>query len=90
MNKLNKDDLILIAIQLDLPDLLNFCKTSTKVDEKVCKNKYFWMRKLKEDYPNSEIVENYELTYKLNYLKKKFDYKGTISQLYDLKQLALI
>ncbi len=50
---LNKDELFLLAIQLDLPDLLNFCNTNTKT-RLFCENT-FWKYKLKTDFPDVNI-----------------------------------
>jgi hypothetical protein len=50
MDKLSKDELFLIAIDLDMPSLINFCQTSKNVNRKVCENNYFWVHKLKKDF----------------------------------------
>ena len=42
MQKLNRDELILIALDLDLPDLIAFCRSNEKIDRKVCQNDNFW------------------------------------------------
>ena len=52
MEKLNKDELFLLAIELDLPSLLNFCLTSKRFNEVICKKESFWVNKLDRDYSN--------------------------------------
>jgi hypothetical protein len=47
---MDKQSLILIALEMDLPDILNFCKTSKRVNDAVCKNPFFWINKMKKDY----------------------------------------
>ena len=37
MDKLSRDELVLLALQLDLPDILSFCNSSKYVNEKICK-----------------------------------------------------
>jgi hypothetical protein len=41
MENLNRDELILLALELDMPSLLKFCSSSKKIDDKVCKNTDF-------------------------------------------------
>ena len=72
LQKLNKDELYLLALELDLPDLIRFCKTSKKINEKVCKSNEIWIHKLKEDFKitysrryNLEPKKLYILLYKL-------------------------
>lgn len=47
---MDKQSLILIAMELDLPSLLNFCKSGKFINDSVCENKYFWINKLNRDY----------------------------------------
>jgi len=46
----NKDTLRLIALKLDLPDLLNFCSSNKYTYENVC-DETFWEMKLNKDFP---------------------------------------
>ncbi len=48
---LNNDELFLLAIQLDLPDLINFCKTNRKT-RKLCNTNRIWNYKLEKEFPN--------------------------------------
>lgn len=50
MEKLNKDEIVTIALLLDLLDILKFCQTSKKIDRYVCKNDDFWTSRLKKDF----------------------------------------
>ena len=52
---LRKQELMLIAMELDAPDLLNFCKSDTFVGEKVCTDPVLWRHKLKVQYPHLDI-----------------------------------
>ena len=36
MDKLEKDQLFLLATELDFPQLLNFCQTNKKINKLVC------------------------------------------------------
>lgn len=49
-DKLPKDILVSIAIELDFPQIVNFCKTSKRFNESICKNENFWISKLNKDY----------------------------------------
>lgn len=47
---MNKDVLMLIALELDIPTLFNYCKSNSRMNEAVCNNDYFWVRRLKQDF----------------------------------------
>lgn len=47
---MDKQSLILIAMELDLPSILNFCQSEKNINRSVCKNKFFWINKMKKDY----------------------------------------
>ena len=47
-----KDVIILIALELDTPEILKLCRTSKKFNNALCKNDFFWLRK---DYPYLNI-----------------------------------
>ena len=57
VKELNRDTLPLLAVELDLPDILNFCRTSKKVNQFVCNNPSFWRQKINRDFPN-RIYDN--------------------------------
>ena len=44
------DLIIYIALQLDLPELLNYCRVSQKFNSLVCQNNSFWINRLKQDF----------------------------------------
>jgi len=54
MNKLTKESLILLAMELEYPEIIKFCQTSKKINNDVCKNNNFWLRKLYFKYPFSK------------------------------------
>lgn len=37
-------------MELDLPSILNFCQSEKNINRSVCKNKFFWINKMKKDY----------------------------------------
>ena len=47
---LSKDILIELAIELDLPDIINWCRLNKRFDEFTCKSDVFWRRKFIHDY----------------------------------------
>jgi hypothetical protein len=67
---MNRETLFLIALELDFPDILNYCKTSKVINEAICKRESFWITKLRKDFefpiPNSP--ENAKEYYKILYL----------------------
>ena len=53
MNKVPKDVLIDIALDLSLPDLLSLCQSSSTAF--ICYSDVFWSKKLKQDYGISGV-----------------------------------
>jgi hypothetical protein len=51
MEQTDKNVLMDMALQLDLASLTNLCKTSKKMNQTLCNNDVFWMKKLYKDYP---------------------------------------
>lgn len=51
-NKLRNDELFLLAIDLSLPDLLNFCSVNKHLNTSICNNENFWLQKLNKDFPD--------------------------------------
>jgi hypothetical protein len=51
--KLDKNLLRLLAIDLDIPSLIKFCKTNKRINKEVCESKDFWRNKLHKEFPNT-------------------------------------
>lgn len=68
MEHFPKDVLILLAMEMHYPEILNFCRTNKKIDNAVCKNENFWRNKLHnkdEDLKNvigRKILDSIPLT----------------------------
>ena len=95
MNKLGKDELFSIAIKLDLPDLLAFCKSDERINQLICKRNDIWRTKLNE-FPNwksfnidKSLEETYKYLYYLDEIKEKIKLKETLLEIYNLKRLDL-
>jgi len=50
METLPKDILISIALNLDLPQIIQFCKTDKYHNNVICESRNFWNRKLLQDF----------------------------------------
>ena len=50
MDNLNRNELFLIAKELRLADLLNFCLSSRRINELVCKRNDIWLYMLNKEY----------------------------------------
>ena len=73
-----KDVLMLIALELDLPDLLNYCVSNPALNKAACENEFFWLRKLERDFPKYPVSlkrnshkETYQLLHSLKTLQLK-------------------
>ena len=53
METTDKNVLMLIALELDMPSLYKLCSTNKKMNKLVCGNQMFWMRRLNKEYPNT-------------------------------------
>ena len=49
---LPKDVMALLALELNLPEILNFCVSNKKFNSAVCEKESFWYNKLVRDFPN--------------------------------------
>ena len=65
MDKLHRDELVLLALQLDLPDILSLCNSSKYFNEKICKNENFWKRKIELERPGLiKFINNEKLSFR--------------------------
>ena len=80
MEKLTKDELFIIAMQLDLPEILKLCSSNKKINNRLCLRDNIWIDKLKEfpdyqqhleDFKNMNKREIYTLLYQLKSLERK-------------------
>ena len=95
MEKLGKDELFTLAINLDLPNLLKFCAINKKINEKICMRDEIWNYKLETEFPDYKRLtsqkgkQTYQFLYALLQLKQKLKIKESIYDLYNLKELNL-
>lgn len=72
MDKLHRDELVLLALQLDLPDILSLCNSSKYFNEKICKNENFWRRKIELERPGLiKFINNEKLSFRDIYILLK-------------------
>ena len=70
----SRDIIISLALEYDLPTLLNYCRTSKRINDLVCNNNLFWVLKLKKDFDISpEDISLKEKKDKM-YAKKYYEY----------------
>ena len=65
------DVLRLLALELDLPDLINMCSTNSQFKKEICDNNFFWMNKLKKEYPRTRGKVFPQADYRKIYLSLK-------------------
>ena len=44
----------LLALELDMPSLLNLCLSNKRLNREICENNHFWRNKLYKDYPETK------------------------------------
>lgn len=98
MDKLSKDELFVIAMELDLPAILKLCSSNKKINDRLCLRDTIWVQKLKEfpdyqehleDFKNMNKREIYTLLYQLKSLKEKLVSPYNIYEIYKHKELNL-
>lgn len=100
-SNLNNDEIFSIAMRLDLIGLLDFCNSSKRVNEVVCKKDHIWEYRIKQDFPEydgflpkSNTKTTYIKLYKLEKLINSLysndeDKPVTMKQIYMLKRSNL-
>jgi hypothetical protein len=102
---LDQNVLFQIGIILDLPDLINLCKSNKEIDRKLCQQDAIWNYRLKKDfgeyldfqdrYPKFKPIfkkskrEYYTFLYKLNKIKTVWNLKYNLYRLYYLSTINL-
>ena len=100
MDTLNKDELSVVVMNLDLPTLLNLCESSKELKAKVCNNPNVWNYKLEKDYPEYKELdlsflspysprEMYVFMYQLDYIKKFLNTNESLKDVFLKKELNL-
>ena len=91
----NKDELLTLAIEMDLPTLLNFCRVNKKINKEICENDLVWQRRLIKEFPDYNKLkekkknkEIYAILYQLSKLKEKLQLMGSIYDIYKLEKLS--
>ena len=63
MDKLPKDIVALLAIDLDYVDILKLCRSSSRMNRFICQNEDFWRNKLYKTYPFArKLQEKFPIT----------------------------
>jgi hypothetical protein len=79
MDLKSKDEIILLGLSMDLPELAVFCRTNKRINSLTCANKDFWRMKIERDRPGAlDIIHKQlrNLDYKELYqsLRNKYIY----------------
>jgi Leucine-rich repeat (LRR) protein len=96
MENAPKDILFTIGMDLDLPDLLKWCSSSSRINKNVCQNDNIWRSKLLKDFPdfekfnlNRSLRETYVFLYQLSYIKKHMETSKSLQDILRLKTISL-
>lgn len=92
------DTLITIALNLELPEILFFCKQDDRIDAKICKNDTFWMNLFYKKFPKLvpllRLYRNPNRTWRDLYLRLRYSLdkvRGAVDDIgisYSVKDLA--
>jgi Leucine-rich repeat (LRR) protein len=96
MDSSSKDVLFTIAMNLELPALLNWCKSNSRINRDVCQNEHVWRNKLLREYPdygkfklNRSLREIYVFMYQLSLIKKLLNTDKSLYDIFLMKELNL-
>ena len=100
MEDASKDVLFTIALNLDLPSLLRWCESNSRIHRSVCQNDDLWRSKLLKDFPNEysdfhifnvnkSLRETYVFLYQLSYIKKLLNSNESLYDIFLKKYIDL-
>lgn len=98
MEKLDKVALFNLAINMDIPNLLRWCRSNKVVNDMICEKDPIWNYNLNKYFPtdiedflylNLNPKELFKLLYSLDQLQKKLNLNGSKIKLYRIKSLYL-
>ena len=82
LNQLSKDEMVRLALYLDLPEILTFCRLAKKFNKNVCQNKNFWISRLKQDFGFSYLeISPYKTGNPKKYYEFFYKYKSNNQRL---------
>jgi len=64
---MNKDMSVLLALELNNKDIISLCLTNKIFNKYVCENEFFWLQKIRKDFPEIKDIKKYGETYKEAY-----------------------
>ncbi len=89
MENASKDVLFTIAMDLELPSLLRWCQSGSRIQKDVCNNSDVWRSKLLRDYPdyekfnlNRSLKETYVFMYQLSLIKKLLNTEESLYEIF--------
>lgn len=99
LDRLPKDVLFTLVKDMSYGNIINLCRVSKVLNEKICSNESIWLYKLKNEYPElSEFEKNkdfnelaprykYKLLNNLTILNEKLDLDFNLFELFNLERL---
>jgi len=75
MNKLHKDLIALLALNLSFPDIISLCQTKKRIDQSICQNPNFWRQKIQRDFPGAKYDQEdnpKQIYFKIDRILKKY------------------
>src|SRR3989442_1633954 len=78
MENLQKDVVILMVLEYNMPDIMSLCLTSKRLNEILCNNDTLWMNKVKKDYPDTfnAVKGKYEKIEWKKLYRRKYNVEG--------------
>lgn len=68
METLSPNLVLYLSLNMDVPEVLSLCETSTRYNQLICNNQTFWMNKIMTDFPDLKVdIKEYGPDYRRSY-----------------------
>ena len=96
MEILNREELLLISLQLNVSDILKWSRVNKVINKKVCKSDDIWRRLVLRDYPdftfenapNNTLKISPRDIYTLLFTIKVWNVNGNVNELYSVEEFT--
>ena len=93
MDILNREELLIISLNLHISDVLKWSRVNKTINKKVCQSDDVWRRLVLRDYPNftfenGQNGQNAKTSPRNIYTVKIWDFNGNINDLYSTKEIT--
>ena len=86
---MNRDELVLIALDLNLPDILSLCLSNSNYNRHICANNSFWQKKIYKDFGITTTSRTAKEDYQRNLMFRDEIFKASLGSISDGYRLLI-